>query len=672
LLGYFGFIQPGDYEAVTTQTNARVNHNPGIGISNVVAGQGRCTFTVADMKSVDQFGATFGVGLTATNTSGSPIDITDFRVNLVSEASQIAPGNAFRQAYVDAHRGAKSIRLHDFGRFDSTGSVWARYFSDFNQNINKRAYSGDAGTAQTGINNGLMPIAVQCELPRRAGARPWFNMHTGMGRMGYNYDHASDSFYVYRTNPEDGTGITVPHRLVEGEKVRSFPFDINLALTPLGNHVDMFVKNATLNGGKAFQLSATKFGPVVAFPNSAPITTPTGNIAAGSLVITGITGLANVGIGSIVRSSHLPDGFGIVQSIDSVSQVTLQDLFTDNGGNNYRGQITAASGTPITFNGNLGFLELRYSTMASMDVDVVADMIRPEMQAIKAAWPTGKPMFEPSNENWNSGFPSFHWFHDIASVLAGNTNRDHSQGMAWFILLMWKTAEEVFGAGNFTIVHPGQGQFFGNLGNSFNYVDPGIRRAGVTLQQQYIDALASDTNPDIPSVVYAFAMYLGGADSTIPGSFNDVFNGQLLADAYADNGNTTNIPDSYWDGRFNAEIQWKTGTVPADLAAVKAVVPNIKMTAYEWGHQLASAVRNDNEYLAAINLQTYLDGPAGAAMYQRFWNQVIAPHANDWYTLNHFSGYGGRTLLLNHTFYSWPICGNDLTDNFRSAWYKTV
>ena len=42
-------------------------------------------------------------------------------------------------------------------------------------------------------------------------------------------------------------------------------------------------------------------------------------------------------------------------------------------------------------------------------------------------------------------------------------------------------------------------RYFDNLGASFDYVDPGVRRAGVTLKQQYIDAMA--LNSTIPAVV---------------------------------------------------------------------------------------------------------------------------------------------------------------------------
>jgi hypothetical protein len=655
-----GWFPPGDYEVVCSNTNLTIScGTDGSAVSANTPGAGICTFTVTAVPGA--WGAVF-ITIRVTNSSGSAQDCLDLRMNLVSERDLLLAGNIIRPEYAAAYEGAKSIRMHDLMHFDAaSGSANVRYFDDFNQSLTKRNFAGDCGVGPSGINNGMCPVAVACELADVVGARPWFNVNAGTGQCLYVFDHSLNGYRVYGQNAEDASAINIPHRFVDGEKIWSYSFRTNPALGPtLGNDMDMYVRDSTLDGGLAFRLSTTLGGSAATIASGAATHTTTGNITSGSNQIASVASMTDIAVGSVIRGAQISGGFGIVTAIAG-STITL-DLINGSAD----GMVTT-TGATITVNGDLGPAELAFSVIASLDVDIDTDMLYPYMQAIqdyKTANPTlPVPMLEPMNEIWNFGFPSFRWFNKIASQLAGSSVGNTPAGVGWFMLKMWKAAEDILGAGNFTLVHPGQGQNFDNIGASFEYTDPGIRNAGQKLKTQYVNALAGDSG-DIPTVVYAFAMYL--ANSEAPGGLS----GNVFGTAYTDNGNSTSIPDSYWDGLFANEISFKVGTCASDLASLEAKVPGMLATQYEWGQQVSQGIGNSNEYAIALNFLAYLDGDAGAAMYDDFWQAVVVPNMDRWYTMNHYSGIGGRTLT--YTFFAWPILDMRLDETLckRAAWYK--
>jgi hypothetical protein len=661
-----GWFPPGDYEVVCSNTNLTVScREAGGAVSANTPGAGVCTFTVTPVPGA--WGAV-SITIRVTNSSGSAQDCTDLRLNLVSERDLLLAGNTIRPVYADAYAGAKSIRMHDIMHFDdASGSSHIRYFSDMRQNLDKRNWAGDGGVGPSGIRNGICPVAVACELADKVGARPWFNVPAGTGQAIYIYDHANDWFAVYGQNSEDASATLIPHRLVNGEKIRSYSFRTNPALGPsLGNDQDMYVINADLNSGKGFRLSATLGGSWVQPASGAPTHSTTADIPSTgvgvlSLTITNIASTTDIVVGSAIHSSHFNGGVGIVSSHSGTSAVL--DLV---GGDP---NLTGSSGTTaaITVNGDLGPTDLAFSVIASLDVDILTDMVNPYLNAIKdyrTAHPTlPAPMLEPMNEIWNFGFPAFRWFQKVASIFAGDFG-NHASGTAWFLLTLWKAAEDILGVGNFTLVHPGQGQNFGNLAGSFEWVDTGIRSVGDKVKIQERAAIAGDTSGGIPTVVYAYAMYM--ANSEAPSGLS----GNVFGTAYTDNGNSTAIPDSYWDGKFDNEISFKVGTSASDLASLEAVVPGMLATQYEWGQQVAQSIGNGNEYAVALNYLAYLDGDAGAAMYDRFWQAVVVPNIDRFYTMNHYSGVGGRSLT--YAFFAWPILDMRLDETLckRAAWYK--
>lgn len=656
-----GFLQPGDYRITTTSGATLNTFTPTTGITVTTTTVNLCEFTLADLT-----GAWSGLTLKILvhNATGAAIDVRDLKCYLISEETDLLAGKVFRQAYVDALSGARTIRMHDLQQFDQADSAWERKFSVFNQNMDKRCYAGSNGYLN-GIHEGQCPIAVCMELADRASARPWFNLHVGLGERIYTFDHSVAGFRLYGQYSGNGSATNIPHGLIEGEKIISYSFDSNnTVLHPFNQDVAMYVKNATLDGGKAFQVSSTQFGSVVPLSSAAGITTTTGNLTTNSSVITGIASLANVSVGSVVYCTHLSGngGVGVVASVDSASQVTLEFLDSND--------CTSGTGVAITFNGDFGNGPVnRYSTMSSMDIDSVTDMIQPEMQAMKDymdAHPSAKPpMFEVQNEVWNFGFPTYRWCQHVAATLAGDPGITPS-GLAYYLLLVWKTAETVFGAGNFTLIHGGQGGFFGNMTNSFEYVDPGIRNAGQKLKTQEINALAGDSDPNVPTVIYSTAYYLGGSGNPNDGSLMD---GPVFTKAVSAIGSGT-IPDSYWDDRFASEISWQAGQLSADLAAVAAKVPNIRTGIYEAGHQVNGNVINSGpELTAAQGYMAYLDGDPGGVMYTTYINSLFAAHGSSIYTVNHYNGAGSRTVR-NGAFFAWPIIPGDLSSTPRVAAWK--
>lgn len=321
-------------------------------------------------------------------------------------------------------------------------------------------------------------------------------------------------------------------------------------------------------------------------------------------------------------------------------------------------QIALTSGgSPVTITAASNSIpsDNSYARISSLDIDPYTDMILPYLTAAHTGDPTAQPIVEPGIENWNTSFPTWDWLRSVVSVIAGVPG-NAAAGHAWITLQVWKAAEALWGASNATVAYVAQGGYFAFFGDGFDYTDPGIRATGVTFKQQCITALAA--SPTVPRAVYAIASYL-------------VNSGTTLADAYASVGSAA-IPDAYWDSLFNAQIALRVtdiagaGTL-SDIPNVRLKVPGIPVMLYEWGQQVINST-NANTKAVGDNLIAYLDGAAGAAMYLRFWNAVMAP--NNLYAACHYSGPTGRTCTTGQ-FYAWGI-SNGQSDSVRSTWFRTV
>lgn len=345
------------------------------------------------------------------------------------------------------------------------------------------------------------------------------------------------------------------------------------------------------------------------------------------------------------------------------------------GANNDFQLALTSGGAPVLFTygaANAGAPQNAYVRMMSLDVDPYNDMILPWLTACHTAWPACRPMIELGGENWNTGFPVWHWIMRVGSMLANGGAGFYQGGWAhaWLHLLAWKAATSLWGEGNFTMIHPGQGSYFAILSESFNYPDPlGVRRTGVTLKQQYIDALATSgwgPSDTIPAVVYSVGAYVGNSAYSEANYPTHGIGFSILGDTYTRFGSAS-VPDSFWDTRFDEEINGLRPVVASDISQARAVVPSIPLVFYECGQQIAYS-GSTNAAAVGRNLITYYDTSAGGAMYQRLW-EMFAEF--DPYVTCHFEAVGGR-FVNNGQFYAWNVVPANLVETPRSLYLKSV
>lgn len=328
--------------------------------------------------------------------------------------------------------------------------------------------------------------------------------------------------------------------------------------------------------------------------------------------------------------------------------------FVVNATTNYCQLALTSGGAPIDFTGTVGNTEVVYALLGSMDVDPLNDMYIPFLEAVKAADPTCQPIFELGNEQWNYTFPTFNFCAYVASQLGGSTYGDAGTGNGWSNLLFWKAVDTVWdNPQDVTVALGGQGAYFDGLAAAmFDYVDPGVRDAGKTVKQQCIEALA-DGAPGIPRVSYAVASYLG-------------YGVQVIVDGFNTYG--VDIPDAYWDAYFDTAIAGEVTAMNQSTAKSHAKVPGIPLSLYEFGQQLYGDYGPSHDlFLASVNLQTYLDGPVGTAMYERFWAQALEPQ--NLYAACHYKGTEGRGIRDSGASF-WSLT-DGLVENDRSLWFKT-
>lgn len=320
----------------------------------------------------------------------------------------------------------------------------------------------------------------------------------------------------------------------------------------------------------------------------------------------------------------------------------------------YSFQVSLTSGgaaVTLTYGSNSTQGTNNYATVAPLDTTPQTSMRGPIASLCYATDPNAIVYVEDSNEVWNYSFDQTQYTLAASKALAG----DNGSGYAYEALNCWAAFEAVYPPSQIVRVMAGQAAGFETA--NFAYTDHlGIISSGKTVSQILSASLSR--------CCYAFAPYINCAVNA-----GDHANTVTPPLAYTANGNTTAIPDAYWDSKFNNGITDATGWSSGSYSGAQTAVPGIAMTCYEWGHQFFW--RGSDIHAAAIgnNLATYLDGAAGGAMYQRAYSAVLAPFNVS--LINHYFSTGSYQLDNTGT-YIWGIKGQESAATARWNYFQSL
>jgi hypothetical protein len=297
---------------------------------------------------------------------------------------------------------------------------------------------------------------------------------------------------------------------------------------------------------------------------------------------------------------------------------------------------------------------VNFAYIGSLDVTPLVDLYQPIASAIHAAAPGIQIIVELANEVWNPGFEQFNWAYRLAGVIATGSN-DQQYGQAWAQLQAWKAFENVFPPSQITRVMCGQDGLLANQ-RLLQYVDPGFITAGQTVAQIM--------NATPTRSLFAVGQYFNAKDTL----GHDGPNSYSPAVAYAANGNSTAIPNAQWDDVFNRGIADCAARVGFN-ATVRALVPSVPFGMYEGGHQFfwQSGSADTHAQAIGLNLQAYLDGASGLAIYQNWLTNCVVANGMTKY-LMHYQGVGGYNATANQVI-NWAMKKQG-ADTPRFAWWK--
>ena len=260
-------------------------------------------------------------------------------------------------------------------------------------------------------------------------------------------------------------------------------------------------------------------------------------------------------------------------------------------------------------------------------------------QEMYAANPRAQVIVECSNEVWNWTFDHYHFFRDVVTKQAGETD-DVAPTLGYRSLQAWKAFGESYPRNQITRMLAWHTQNYTNA--LFDYVDPGVIQAGQT-----VAALCDQ---------YSHAPYLhcdihSAADMLAAGAATQT--------------------DAWWTARFEASMVECAERAVSSKNAARLKKPGIPITSYECGQHLFLPVASwGSEHTAlAARWEAFINGPAGVALYQDSYERIFVP---------------GEMLHFNHYVHSARVYGrsqvggwgmkraHEVADTQRMAWFKAL
>lgn len=597
------------------------------GITQTSTGVGSCTFDITHPGAGNWNNLTLEVRATAGG--GATGVLTDGYVCLASEEALLLSGEIFKPSFLASLTNASALRFMDWLGMNlgpSGDGTDLRYFSQYgSQNESKRTWTmGPDGYPR-------IPQSACIKLAKKVGAIAVMNVPFGDGAL------------CFTTSVSTSTITTVTRATFDALAFSSNP--------------TAGATSGTLATAWAYPTGSYKLH----FNYSGGNEEYYGTLTNGSTSVTWGTALVHNSTSASVptpRAHGFTNGQRVVHYSFAVSTPSgLAPLVQDTvyfvvNKSTYQFQVALTSGgSPVTLTAGADSVmgDISFSRIATLDIDPYNDLYLPTVQAWYATDSSVKVASEISNETWNGGFQQYRTALSLFGQIADGTPQNH-HGHAYAQSLLWDAMEATYPANKIVLAMPTQNGLLAGAGRLTYTISVGPHTGATTgsrmtakgadgwlMVAPYIDLVnASNThNPPISTI-------------------------------YSENGNSTAIPDSYWDTCFNRGI---TALVPnvAFNNTVLGNIPGCSIVCYEWGHQYHFQGSDANAVAIGQNLATYLDGTPGQAMYQRAWSATIT--AQPMLRVMHYWGAGGYSAKSN-IVELWSISG-DSNPTPRSQWFQS-